>query len=193
MFQHCFLLDADAGCGCSWSSGESRCKSRWRGEGAWWILRSLSTSLNTLKRRQNTHCTLYMHIIFLLLAGLRKFTRSWPLLKESALLRDDDRDENNNDKKKKRKLMLVLMMMMMMMMMMMDLGASHRLIRISLVSLDMSNSCRAEVMEFPLNLCNCAYVLPCMNHVTLRHSPASQVYVLTICFVGLSLVWWCAS
>ena len=46
-------------------------------------------------------------------------------------------------------LMLVLMMMMMMMMMMvMDLGASHQLIRISLVSLDMSNFCRAEVMEF---------------------------------------------
>ena len=68
IFQHCFLLDADAGCGCSWSNRDSRCKSRtWRGEGAWWILRSLSTSLNTLKRRQNAHCTLYMHIIFLLL------------------------------------------------------------------------------------------------------------------------------
>ena len=94
-FNTVFLLDADAGCGCSWSNRECRSQNRtWRGEGAWWILRSLSTSLNTLKRRQNTHCTLYMHIIFLLLAGAQEGTRSWPLLKESALLRDDDCDED---------------------------------------------------------------------------------------------------
>ena len=61
-------------------------------------------------------------------------------------------------------LMLVLMMMMMMMMMMlllmmmmmmlMDLGASHRLIRISLLSLDMSNFCRVEVIEFSFDPCH---------------------------------------
>jgi len=53
-------------------------------------------------------------------------------------------------------LMMVLLLMMVSSLLLllqtdMDLGASHQLKRISLVSLVMSNFCRAEVTEFPFD------------------------------------------
>ena len=57
LFLACFSPFSEAGCGCSWPSGESRCQNRSRqGEGAWWILRS-SIAFRTRKSIQNKHST----------------------------------------------------------------------------------------------------------------------------------------
>ena len=56
--------------------------------------------------------------------------------------------KKNKKKKKTTKLMLMLLLLLLMMLQTdMELGACHQLIRISLVSLGMSNFCRAEATE----------------------------------------------